>query len=110
MRIFSVIRLSPIPEKRKEILSILRSVKGPTQAKSSCLDCRICEEDGDDGVIVFMEQWLSWEAFMQHIRSDIYARVLEAMELSRDEPDVCFFEVTAIKGMEFLRAVREKDL
>ena len=108
MIILSIVKISPIPEKRKEILSILRSIRGPTQAISGCLDCRICEEDGDDGEILYLEHWQSWEAFMRHIRSDIYSRMLEAMELSRQEPEVSFFEVSAIRGMDLLMAVRNR--
>jgi quinol monooxygenase YgiN len=108
MKIFSVIRIKPIPEKRKEILCIFRSVKGPILAKSGCLDCIISEEDGEEGAILFMEQWQSWEDFTRHIRSEIYSKILEAMELSRQMPNVSFFEVSAIKGMELLSAVRNQ--
>jgi quinol monooxygenase YgiN len=108
MRILSIVTIAPIPEKRKEILSILNSIRGPTQAMSDCLDCRICVEDGDEGTILFLEHWQSWEAFMRHIRSDIYTRMLEAMELSREKPEVSFFEVSALRGMDLLKAVRDR--
>jgi quinol monooxygenase YgiN len=108
MKILSIVTIYPFPEKRKEILSILNSTRGPTQAMNDCLDCRICIEDGDEGAILFLEQWQSWESFMKHIRSDIYSRLLEAMELSREEPDVSFFEVSAMRGMDLLKAVRDQ--
>jgi quinol monooxygenase YgiN len=109
MKILSVIRIEPIPEKREEILCIFRSVRGPVLAKSGCLDCIISEEDSDEGAILFMEQWQSWEDFTRHIRSEIYSKILEAMELSRQMPNVSFYEVSAIKGMELLRAVRSRN-
>jgi quinol monooxygenase YgiN len=109
MKILSVIRIEPIPEKREEILCIFRSIKGPILAKSGCLDCLISEEDGDEGAILFMEHWQSWEDFTRHIRSEIYSKILEAMELSRQMPNVSFYEVSAIKGMELLRAVRSRN-
>lgn len=108
MKIFSVIRIEPVPEKRKEILCIFRSIKGPVLAKSGCLDCIICEEDGDEGAILFMEQWQTWEDFTRHIRSEIYSKILEAMELSRQMPNISFYEVSAIMGMELLSAVRKQ--
>jgi quinol monooxygenase YgiN len=109
MMILSIVKIAPLPEKRKELLDILRTVKGPTQAVNACLACHISEEEGDDGVIIYQEQWQSWEDFMRHIRSDIYAKMLEALELSRQMPDVCFYEVSAIKGMELLNAVRKMN-
>ncbi len=108
MKILSVIKIVALPEKRKEILCIFRSIKGPVLAKNGCLDCLISEEDGDEGAIIFMEQWQSWEDFTRHIRSEIYSKILEAMELSREMPNVSFYEVSAIKGMELLSAVRSQ--
>lgn len=75
---------------------------------SGCLECRIWEGDGDEGEILFLEHWQTWEAFMRHIRSDHYSRMLEAMELSREEPEVSFFEVTTLRGMDLLKAVRNQ--
>jgi len=106
MSILSLIKIAPTPENRKEVLGILNSIKGPTQAMHGCLASDISMEDGDDGVIMILEHWRTWEDFTCHIRSDLYSRILEAMELSRKEPEICFFEVTAMKGMELIEAVR----
>jgi quinol monooxygenase YgiN len=102
----SIIKILPIPERRKEVLDILISNKGPTQAIHSCLSCNICEEEGDEGTIFYIEQWRTWEDFIRHLRSDLYTRILGAMELSRKEPEVSFFEVTAMKGLELIAVVR----
>lgn len=106
MRILSLVKIAPTPENRKQVLDILFSMKGPTQAIHGCLACNICMEEGDEGVIMHVEQWRTWEDFIRHVRSDLYARMLEAMELSRNEPEVSFFEVTSMKGMELIEAVR----
>ncbi len=110
MRILSIVKIAPLPEKRVEILRILSSIKGPVQAISACLDCCICEEESGEGMIVYIEQWQSWEAFMRHIRSEIYTKILEAIELSREMPDVSYFEVSSIKGMDLLNAVRSEKV
>ncbi len=106
MRILSLVKIVPTPENRKQVLDILFSMKGPIQAIHGCLACNICMEEGEEGIIMFLEHWLTWDDFIRHIRSDLYSRMLEAMELSRKEPEVSFFEVTAMKGMELIEAVR----
>ncbi|MRR57277.1 MAG: antibiotic biosynthesis monooxygenase [Deltaproteobacteria bacterium] len=108
MRILSIVQIDPLPEKRDEILQILCSIQEPVQAISSCLDCRVCQEERGEGMIVYLEQWQSWEAFMRHLRSETYAKILEAIELSREMPKVTFFEVSTIKGMDLLNAVRSE--
>ena len=102
----SLIKILPAPEKRKEVLDILISNKGPIQAIHSCLACSICEEEGD---IVYIELWRTTEDFIRHIRSDLYTRILGAMELSRKKPEVNFFEISSVKGMELIEAVRNPD-
>ena len=106
MRVQSIIKIAPAPEKRKEILDILQSVKGPTQAINGCLSCNICEEEGNGRIIFYMEQWRTWEDFISHILSDHYDRILKAMELSLEKPEVSFLKVSAEKGMELIEAVR----
>jgi quinol monooxygenase YgiN len=108
MRILSIIKIDPVPAKREEILRILYSIKGPVLAIGACVDCHICEEERGEGMIIYLEQWQGWEAFMRHLRSDIYGRILEAIELSREMPDVSFYEVSAVKGMDLLNAVRNE--
>jgi quinol monooxygenase YgiN len=109
MMILSIVKITPAPEQRNEVLSILRSIRGPIQAINGCLDCRICEVEGEEDEVLFLEHWQSWESFMRHIRSEIYVRLLRAMDLSRCEPDVSFFEVTELRGMEILKAVRDQN-
>lgn len=108
MRILSIIKIDPVPAKREEVLRILYSIRGPVLAIGACLDCHICEEDRCEGMIIYLEQWQSWEACMRHLRSEIYGRILEAMELSREMPDVSFYEVSAVRGMDLLNAVRNE--
>jgi len=110
MRVLSIIKIDPVPEKRVEILRILASVKGPVIALGACLDCHVCEEERGEGMILYLEQWNSWEAFMRHLRSELFGRILEAMELSREMPDVVFYDVSAVKGMDLLNAVRNEKV
>lgn len=110
MRVLSIIKIDPAPGMRVEILRILASVKGPVIAQGACLDCYVCEEERGEGIILYLEQWNSWEAFIRHLRSEPFGRILEAMELSREMPKVCFYEVSALKGMELIKAVRNEKV
>ena len=110
MRILSIVKIMPPLEKRKEILDIFLSIKGPVQTMHGCLAFTICEEEGEETIVFLIEQWQTWEDFISHIRSDLYARVLAAMELSRKKPEVSFFEVSSMKGMELIEAVRNPKL
>jgi quinol monooxygenase YgiN len=107
MMMVSIIKIVPIRGKRNEVMDILVSVKGPTLASSGCLECRVCEERGDEYTIIYLEKWQSVEAFYRQIRSNIYSRVLGAMELSRKRPEVFFLKIAETKGMELIKELRK---
>ena len=104
-----MVRIAPVQEKRDEVLDILLSMKGPTQAESGCLACWILEEFGEDAAIVYVEQWRSSAEMHRHMRTPLYARILQAMELSRTEPQVCFFEVVESSGLELVEQARTNN-
>jgi hypothetical protein len=55
---------------------------------------------------MYVEQWGSEEALDEHIRSDLYRRVLAAMELSKQSPEIKFHYVTETKGFEMVESLR----
>lgn len=58
--------------------------------------------------IRYAEQWESEEALHDHIRSDLYRRVLAAMELSKQQPEVTFYYCSQSKGLELIEAARRE--
>jgi quinol monooxygenase YgiN len=107
--VFSVIRLFPSPRQRAELVEILRSVQDLTRPLPGCLGCWLSEQDYLHNHIRYAEQWESEEALHEHIRSDLYSRVLAAMELSKKAPEVRFYFSTEAKGFELIENIRRKD-
>jgi quinol monooxygenase YgiN len=104
--VVSTLRLFPSREQRRHTLGVLRSVQGPTQAQPHCLTCRIYEEDGYEEAVFYIEKWDSEAALEQHICSELYRRILAALELSRVPPEIHFHYVSATKGMDLIAALR----
>jgi len=96
----------PLPNRRLEVLEILRSVQGPVLAQPGCASCDIYDEEGPEHAIVFIERWESREALEAHLRSEMYRRVLGALELSGGRPDIRFEQVSASEGMELIERQR----
>jgi quinol monooxygenase YgiN len=55
-----------------------------------------------------MERWDSQPEFERHIRSELYRRILAALDFSRKPPEVVFDFVTASKGMELIEDLRRE--
>lgn len=88
------------------MLSVLRSVQGPTQAQPHCISCQVLEEDGYEQAILYIEQWESEEDLRRHLRSELYARLLAAAELSRVKPEFKFHYISETRGLELIEAAR----
>ena len=99
-------RMRPVARQRQNLLGILRSVQGPTGARPHCIACRIYEEDGPDAAVLYVEHWTSDDEFEDHVRSNVYHRILAALELSRAEPEVRFDFVSRTAGLELLEKLR----
>lgn len=102
----SVVKIYPPPGSEQAILEVLESMKGPIAALDYCLGCSITVEVGEGGAICYTEQWRTREALDRHLRSPLYSRVLEAMECSSTLPEVEFYELTEVGGLELIEKAR----
>jgi|SRR6185369_14909052 quinol monooxygenase YgiN len=104
--VISTFRLFPSREERRHLLTILRSVQGPIKAQPHNQCCRVYEEDGFDGAVLYMERWDSEPEFERHVRSEAYRRILAVIEFSRKPPEIVFDYVTTSRGMDLIEALR----
>jgi len=104
--ILSFVKINPLPGKQQAVLDILRSVIAPTRLKSACMDCAVYTDQGEAQTILYLEQWQSREPLDRHIRSELYFRVLTAMELANEAPEIYFHEVSDTRGLEYVESLR----
>jgi quinol monooxygenase YgiN len=105
--VVSILRVFPQGEQRRQVGRILRSVQGPVQAHPQCAGCYLCEEDDYGRAILYMEKWDSEEDLYQHIRSDLYNRILAAAELSHSRPEFHFHYVKESRGIDLIESLRK---
>ncbi len=104
--LLTMLKISPVRGKEQELIDILHSVRGPTLAVSGCVECSIFEENDEEHAIVFLEKWRTKEEMITHIRSPLYTRVLEALDLADRQPGIWFYEIACIQGMELIESAR----
>jgi quinol monooxygenase YgiN len=107
--IVGTLRILPLPDRRGEVLEILRSVQGPVLAQPGCASCQILEEQGPEDAVVLVERWETAAALETHIRSEAYRRILGAIELSTGAPEIRFDHVSASEGIEMIERSRGAD-
>jgi quinol monooxygenase YgiN len=104
--IVGTLRILPLADQRATVLEILRSVQGPVRAQPGCIACDIYDEQGPEPAIVFIERWDSEVALDEHLRSETYRRILEAIERSGSRPLIRFERVSATEGIEAIERQR----
>jgi quinol monooxygenase YgiN len=108
--IIGTVRILPPPDRHAAVLEVLRSIQGPVRAQPGCAACDIFDEKGPEPAILLFERWRTEEALEAHLRSDLYRRILAAIELSGDRPDIRFERVTASEGIELIERLRSVEL
>jgi quinol monooxygenase YgiN len=104
--IVGTLRILPAPQRRAEVLEIFQAIQGPVVAQPGCVACHVYEEPRPAQGIVLVERWRSQAALEAHLRSELYRRILGAIELSGGPPEVCFDYVSASEGMDLIERSR----
>ena len=94
------------PEKRGEILDILRSFLEPTRVQPGCISCRLYQDLENQNVIAYEEMWQTQADLDRHICSDNYRNILFVMEMSSESPEIKFNTISHSTGMESIEALR----
>lgn len=97
------------PADMEGALHLLRSVVGLTLAKPGCRACSVLRDTVEEERVRYREEWESDSTFRRHVRSGEFRRVLMAMDMACEEPQVLVGSLTGISGMESLRELRREE-
>jgi quinol monooxygenase YgiN len=106
--ILAMIRITPRLKTRREILEILRNAEFLTRAKPGCLGAAVYVKKFEEEVVLYLEHWQSAEDFERHVHSTHYDRILAALDLARDPPEVHFFGIDTWKGLDWIEDIRNR--
>lgn len=96
------------PTAKDRAVNLLLSAVGVTQAKLGCISCIVARDVAEDGRIRYAEEWESEEVFQRHLRSDEFRRVLVAMDMCLEEPEVVIGNLSGRSGMAYLEELAGK--
>jgi quinol monooxygenase YgiN len=87
---------------------LLLSVVGRTESKAGCKACNISRDAVESDRLHYSEEWDSEPAFQRHVHSEEFGRVLVAMDMCGEEPQVTIGNLSGHSGIAYLQAIREK--
>ena len=96
-----------LPRKhKKDVFEALARFKQLTEISLGCIGCHIHRDVEHPNTITYSEAWQTRQHLEEHIRSPNYRQVLEIIELSAPQPEIKFFTVSKIEGLEVVKSVR----
>jgi quinol monooxygenase YgiN len=72
------------------------------RVEDGCISCRLYHEAGQPNVIAWVEEWETEKDLRRHLKSDVYRKILAALDLAEEEPEICFNTVAETKGMQLI--------
>lgn len=108
--IVQIVGIVARPDNQGELGKALCSLLGPTQVEKGCLSCLLYQAWSNPNVLYIESRWETNADLIKHIRSDNYKRLILLMELGDEAPTVEFLTVTEVKGLEFIKDVRLRQM
>ncbi|KJS29140.1 MAG: hypothetical protein VR64_21595 [Desulfatitalea sp. BRH_c12] len=105
-RIRSTIRMLVPLIMQSEALQILESVRAQTQSDSGCIHCVLYRGVDDVRAIMLDELWAEEDNLIRHLRSELFKRVLLAIEMAEEPPEVRFEKIKQTSGIEIIKKAR----
>ena len=93
-------------EKRNEVVRTFRALVGPIRGTPGCRGCTLLEDVQQPGQLQLTEEWANQHDFARHVRSNLVRRVLVAVELAAEPPDVEIETISGRRGMDLIFELR----
>jgi quinol monooxygenase YgiN len=106
--IFAIMKVFPSARQQPQVVEILRMVQDLTRPSSGCAGCWVSEESFPQPHIRYAEQWESEESLHEHLRGQLYRRLLAAMELSTKQPEVAYYYTKQERGFDLVEEIRSE--
>ncbi len=89
-----------------QAVDLLRSIIDRTEALPGCKRCSVSHDAVDAQRVRYDGVWDSEAAFRRHVQSEDFRRVLTAMDMSCEEPQVTVGTLSGRIGIAYLQSIR----
>ncbi len=94
------------PENADRAIQLLLSGVGRTEAKLDCRACTVARDANEPNRVRYSETWKLESAFRKHVQSEEFRRVLMAMDMCCEEPQVVIGNLSGRSGISYLQELR----
>jgi len=87
---------------------LLLSGVSRTESKTGCRTCTVARDATEPNRVRYCETWSEEATFRRHVQSPDFQRVLAAMDMCCEEPEVVIGNLSGRSGISYLQELREK--
>jgi quinol monooxygenase YgiN len=104
--LLSTVRLSVAERHKRDVVRLLRILRGHATAKADCLAFDVSQDLMDPSVVTITERWATRQALDAHVRSADYKLLLAVIDLGTAPPDIRFDVANPVGGLDVIWATR----
>jgi quinol monooxygenase YgiN len=104
--ILATLRVNILRVEKDSAMEILKSITGLLNLEPGVVSWRIYQDLDNKQAITLVQEWESQTDLENYIRSKEYKKILALMEISNRQPEVHFYDVNRISGLEFVESAR----
>ncbi|MDF7799689.1 antibiotic biosynthesis monooxygenase [Pontiellaceae bacterium B1224] len=90
-------------ENAPQAIQLLISGCGKTEAKPGCQQCRVTKDTVKGNRVRYTEAWNTQADFDRHLQSEEFRRVLVALDMCSEEPEVSVGNFSGHTGLRYLQ-------
>ncbi len=98
--VHSAIRMLIPPKRRREVLDLLSWFSERCRLEQGCIYCRIYQDLEIEPALMIEQLWELREDLERHLRSEEFHKLLQAVEMSLERPEIRFDEIARSSGIE----------
>ncbi len=103
--VFYILQFKASRTNIRNIDDILKSVILHTRFKIGCNSTNIWHNRSDNSSLLLYEIWDSLDNLVDHLKSNIFRKVLVAMELCSEKPDMKVIDSEKVMGLDWLEKI-----
>ena len=88
----------------RELLDLLKVISSRTKFQTGCSQSEVWQIK-ETSEIMLMESWRSKDDLDSHINSNLFKRLIAALEMSALEPQISYLECEDIRGIDLIEEV-----
>jgi len=96
-------------ENINQAVQLLVSGSGRIEAKPGCMDCLVSRDSISESRVRYSETWNPESAFLRHLQSEEFRRVLFAMDMCSEEPQVAIGKFAGHTGLVYLQQLCDRQ-